>query len=25
MARRQNAGQFHDLKAVNKFSDVWKI
>lgn len=22
MARRQNAGQYHDLKAVNTFSEV---
>lgn len=25
MARRQKAGQYHDLKAVNKFSEAWKI
>jgi len=25
MARRQNAGQYHDLTAVNTFSEMWKI
>ena len=25
MARRQSAAQYHDLKAVNKFSEAWKI
>jgi hypothetical protein len=25
MVRRQNAGQYHDIKAVSKFSEVRKI